>query len=147
MTDDVNAVHSAMVLSDDVVNDVDVVVFAVAVVVDSFAFDKFVDHNQPDLVLTVVVISYVNSSHHRCLAVVIAWNIAIVFGTTVPMNSVAVATTIHCTWSDHACMPLVICFLCCATWGIGSGMSDPNSLTDSVADWLRSVADLIRRLL
>lgn len=46
VTDDV--VHSMMELTDDVVNDVDAVILIVVVVVDSFAFDKFWDHNQPD---------------------------------------------------------------------------------------------------
>ncbi len=96
VTDDVTLDRLTMALTDDVVNDAVVVVVVVILVgaaVDSFAFDKFLDHNQPDLVLTVVVIFYVNLNYHHYLeiVVVIAWNIVIEVDTIGLLNSVAVA--------------------------------------------------------
>lgn len=86
-----------MGLTDDAVNDavVVVVILSAAVVVDSFAFDRFSDHNQPDSVLTVVAIFYVNLNYHHCLEIVavVVWNIE-----PVSWSSAVAETTIHCTW-------------------------------------------------
>lgn len=93
MTDDANVVRLTMVLTDDVVNDVVVVILVAVAVDDSFAFDKFSDHNQLDLVSTGVVTSYVNLNcrHSLEIVVVFAWNIAIEgLDTVAKWNSAAV---------------------------------------------------------